>query len=86
MGPRNAGLAGGMFFGGLYAFLNSAEQIFAVRFALGGAFPLAFSAIAGVMASPGDFDAADGEFLVTGTDPTNGLTGLSPASMAPVGR
>lgn len=43
-------LAGGMFFGGLYAFLNSAEQIFAVHFALGGAFPLAFSAIAGVMA------------------------------------
>lgn len=43
-------LAGGMFFGGLYAFLNSAEQIFAVQFALGGAFPLAFSAIAGVMA------------------------------------
>lgn len=43
-------LAGGVFFGGLYAFLNSAEQVFAVHFALGEAFPLAFSAVAGAMA------------------------------------
>ena len=42
-------LAGAAFFGGLYAFLNTAEQIFAEHYGLGTAFPLAFAAVAGAM-------------------------------------
>jgi len=43
-------LAGAAFFGGLYAFLNTAEQIFAEHYGLGESFPLAFAAVAGTMA------------------------------------
>lgn len=42
-------LAGAAFFGGLYGFLNTAEQIFAEHYGLGTAFPLAFAAVAGAM-------------------------------------
>ncbi|MEE2566137.1 multidrug effflux MFS transporter [Hyphobacterium marinum] len=42
-------LAGAAFFGGLYGFLNTAEQIFAEHYGLGDAFPIAFAAVAGAM-------------------------------------
>ena len=42
-------LAAASFFGGLYAFLGSAQQIFAEHFALGDDFPIAFAFVAGGM-------------------------------------
>jgi len=42
-------LAAASFFAGLYAFLGSAQQIFAEHFALGDDFPLAFAFVAGGM-------------------------------------